>query len=782
MDDMGDNKWFERSRSAAWKSLLLGGAALFAVAPHAYAQGTPGTQGAPKTPEPQAAQLAQAAQQAPAAQSPKDAQQEGKLEEIVVTARRESENLQKVPVAVTALTGEKLEQRDVRSLVEVARFTPGLTFDRGSNVNGGSISASVYMRGVGQRLAQPTADPAVGLYVDGIYLGRVVGSVLSVVDAERVEVLRGPQGTLFGRNTLGGAINITSRLPRGELGGYVDVGVGDYDELNLRAAADIPLAGDKLAARISVASQQHDGYDHNVITGKDMGSLNSQAARAVLRWRPADNFRANFFFDATDEHDTAQAVQPTLITATSALNPIYADGSRTAYGAGLLLDRQTNDLKAWGAAAYLEWDLARNVMLTSITGYRWMKTHVGVDADGTPLTYNENEIFDRQDQISQELRLNGHFWNNRLRWQFGAFFAKEKVQDINFIHRRLVANIPGTFVNIRQQLNATNRNWAVFGQATFKILESLSLTAGIRYSHEHKKEVVQSQVSPPLPPVGAGFPPTPLEGSWNSTTPRISLEYSPSNNFLTYISYAQGFKSGGFNYVTLFRTDLSIYNPEKTATWEAGIKSQLFDRHLRANLAVFHTTYKDLQFESFFAPGVVCPTFCSRTLNAAEAKIKGAELELTAAPARGLDLFANVAYMRNKVTKVDSRALNLVNLNSVLPRTPKWTATVGGSYRFDVSQGTITLTADYSFRSLSYFDFSNQIAAAQDDLGLFNAGVSFETRDKHWQFSIVAKNITNKLYASSGTGTTVRSDGYAFVFYGPPRTITASVRYRFGAR
>lgn len=715
-----------------------------------------------------------------AQQAPADAAGDG-VEDIVVTARHRTENLQSVPIAITALTALKIEQRDIRSLPDVTRYTPGLILDRGTNANGGSISASVYIRGVGQRNAQPTADPAVGLYIDDIYFGRVVGSVLSVVDAERVEVLRGPQGTLFGKNTLGGAISITSKAPGKVLDGYVDIGLGSYDERNLKAAVDVPV-NEKLSARISVSSQRHDGYDPNVLTGVKMGSLDAEAARLVVQWTPTDSLRIRFFADGSREHDTAQAIQPTVIRATSALDPIYADGTRRAFGLGSRLGSNTNDLTTRGAATHIVWDINPDTTLTSITGYRWMKSHVGVDVDGTPLVYNENEVFDKQDQMSQEVRLNGKLLSGRLTWQVGGFFAKENISDLNFITRRVVAALPASLVTIRQRIDGSNKTWALFTQETLHVLDTLSVTAGVRYSHEKKSEMVSSVVTPIFAFV-TGFPATRLSKPFHSTTPRFSVDWKPSKDLLVYGSYSKGFKSGGFTYVTIFQTDLSTYKPEQTETWEVGLKADLLDRRLRVNAAAFHTRYKDLQFESFFAPGVVCPSFCSRTLNAAAAKIEGVELEVTAAPAAGLELFSNLAYMHNEVTRVDANALSQVNLNSKLPRTPKWTITVGGSYIFDLgSRGSVMLRGDYSYRSLSYFDFANQPGASQPHYGLINAGISWTTADNRWQFTVSGQNLTNKLYANAGTGATFNSDGYTFVTYGAPRTVTGSIRYRFGAR
>jgi iron complex outermembrane receptor protein len=260
---------------------------------------------------------------------------------------------------------------------------------------------------------------------------------------------------------------------------------------------------------------------------------------------------------------------------------------------------------------------------------------------------------------------------------------------------------------------------------------------------------------------------------------------------LAYLSYAEGFKSGGINYLLLSRTDLSLYNPEKSSTWELGSKLQFLDRRLRVNAAVFHTLYKDIQFEHFFFNPAVCGTgtfFCSRTLNAAEARIQGVELEMTAAAARGLELFANVAYMQNKVTKVDAalialRALDptVLNLGTTLPRAPDWTVTIGGSYAFAVGElGGLTLRADYGYKTLVYFDSADVRGAAQGGYGIVNAGISFETIAGRWEFALNGQNLADKLYATNGTGTTFPSDGYAIVSYGPPRTVTGSFRYRFG--
>ena len=658
---------------------------------------------------------------------------------------------------------------------------------------------------MGQRNAQPVADPAVGLYVDGVYLGRVVGAVLNVVDAERVEVLRGPQGTLYGKNTLGGAVNIVSTIPTGDFGGYIDLGVGDYSECNAKGSVQFPIVADKLAARASISSMQHDGYDANVITGDDMGSLDSTAGRAMLRWTPNDDVTALLIADYTSERNSGQGLHPTVITPTTtngigryntlvsgsirggagAFDSRYVTNNRDSLATADFLEGNINDLDAWGVAANIEWDIASDVTLTSISGYRWLKTHVASDVDGSPVIYNANEVFDEQNQWSQELRLAGTALDGRLQWQFGGYYALEDISDLSLITKAPAVPPPIGF-RVRQQIDATNTSWAFFTQETFKIRDGLSVTAGIRYSSDEKDNVAQGLFNGFV-----NYPPTQLVGRWHSTTPRVSLEYNPNEDFLAYVSYAEGFKSGGLNYVILSRNDLTLFDPETTATWELGTKLQFFDQRLQVNTAIFHTLYEDLQFEHFFFSADVCGTgtfFCSRTLNAAQAEIDGVEVEIAAMPFKGFELFANATYMDNEVTEVDPELVALqafdptvLNLDTTLARTPEWTATGGASYSFSLGQlGGLTLRADYSYRSLVYFDTANVSGASQDAYGLFNAGISFDTNDGRWRIAVSGQNLTDKLFATSGTGTTLPSDGYAFVSYGAPRTLTASFRYRFG--
>ncbi len=766
-----------RARHAS-KGFWLGGAAALALAAPAYAAPAP-AQPAPDQPAP------------------------GQVEEAIVTAQKRAENVQKVPIAITALSSQELERRNIGSLVDVAQFAPGLTFGQGAGVNGGSSASAIFIRGVGQLKSQPTADPAVGIYVDGIYLGRSVGSVLDVADIERVEVLRGPQGTLYGKNTLAGAISIVSKQPTGAFGGYIDGELGNHAERNLRGSVEFPLS-DTLAARLSLGSRSHEGYDPDTATNTMLGSLNQVGGRGVLRWTPNDRFHGSLITDFTDEHDTAQAVHPTIIspTATNTIGKYnatvpfaqqydsrYVTHNRNVSSTGpsdiLGPGSPTNDLQVWGIAASFDAEVAPWATLTSITGYRWMKSHVGVDADGSPVSFGDNEIWDHQRQTSQELRLAGSVWDGRFKWLVGGYYQQEVIQDIINV---FVAPTPPAFVISPHQItDLTTDSWAVFTQESLKITDKLTLTVGGRYSDDRKNttdsDFARYQGFYTIPP-GAN-----KKGEWSSSTPKVSLDYAATDHLLFYASYAKGFKSGGTAYILILPTDFQNYRPEKTATYEAGVKVDLLDRRLRINSAYSHTDYRDLQFETNLRPGQLsCPTtvpFCSITVNATRNKIDSFETEITAVPSDHLRLFTNAAYTTDRFVDIDPvfAAQHIISSQTQLPRTPRWAVTVGGEFSAPVGEaGTLSVEMDYDYKTRTQLQFTefNDPFNAQPAFGLLNMRVAFESTDGRWLMEFKGRNLTDKLYAVNGNSS-LSSNGYEYVTYGAPRTFTLGIKRRFGA-
>jgi len=615
-----------------------------------------------------------------------------------------------------------------------------------------------------------------------------------VVDLQRVEVLRGPQGTLFGKNTIGGAITLTSRRPSGELGGYAEVAVGSLDERGFKGAVEFPVVEGKVAARLAVSSRRREGYDLSRITGEHQNDVDSLTGRATLVWTPNDDVIFTLIGDATRQRQGGQAQHLVAFTPGVTFPALFSANvaSKTPFlafdGRWLSKDQRYNfangpsDNRAdgWGLAGTLDWRLGEDLSLTSITAYRRLKTHVGVDVDGTPLDFQSTELFDDQDQFSQELRLSGVNFDSRLNWQIGAYYFKESVHDIIKLNA-----LPGVFnIALNQNIYLENKTYAAFGQATFKVTDALSFTGGVRYNYEEKQVTGQSVNGAvvALNPAVAK-----LEPDWKSWTPKLSAEYQATDAALVYASVSKGFKSGAVNYEVQRLADFQSFNPEKVTTYEAGFKTEWFDRRLRVNGAVFKSDYTDMQLKAVVQPGqYTCPTsvttFCSIVVNAAEVGIKGAELEITARPIANFDVFAGFGWIDNSFDKIDPAlaAGGVINSRTQIPKTPKNTATLGLQYTFDLgSNGRLMVRSDYSYRSKTFTEIRNVATLAQASYGLWNARIAYEPLGGAWEFALAGSNLGDEVYISSGAFLTT---GVSVAAYGPPRTWTLSAKYRFGAQ
>lgn len=736
------------------------------------------------------------AQEAPA----EPAASENGVDDIVVTARRRAESIQSVPIAMTALSGEALEERGVVSLGEIGRSAPNVTFDGGQGVTGGSSSASVYIRGIGQNESSPTADPGVGVYVDGVYLGRSVGSLLDVLDLQRVEVLRGPQGTLFGKNTIGGAVALYSVQPEPEFHGSITGELGRFNERNVRGMLNVPLA-EGLAARVNLSYRKRDGYGRSLITGQDFGDIDSFAGRGSLKWS-SSNFRFLLQVDGTRQRQNGQflktvTINPVLPAVTQTFNALVA--SRTPFVAydrrWLTSSPYTNNagdllrsnMDVIGGSATAEWDLDDNITATSITAYRKLDTDIAVDADNSPLRLAVQSFKDRQTQFSQELRLDGKSLGNSLNWTIGGYYFKEDIQD--FARVGLVLGLyqatgnAATDRNTYLEFHPVNETFAVYGQATLSVTPELSFTAGARYNRDNK--VIDAFTYTP-DSNGVGIPRgTRVTQGWNSFTPRLGIEFQARQNLLLYASYAKGFKSGGVNYQVGTPSDFLPYDPETAGTYEAGFKSDLLDRTLRFNGAIFQTDYRDFQLRYRAGAGqFACPATaaaCSIVVNAAAVRIRGVEFEATARPVPEFEVNAVLGYTQNKFVEIDPLLLagNVANFGTQLPKTPEWTWAVGAQYEASLGQaGSLILRGDYSYRSADFQEISNSAFLKQKGYGLLSARLAYRLPIDGIEVAISGKNLTNEAYFTSGSFT-YTALGYVDAAMAAPRTWTASVRFAF---
>ena len=424
------------------------------------------------------------------------------------------ENLQETPISISAFTENGLEQRRVENISQLAPYTPNLIFDTGSAISGTKSSASIFIRGVGQTDFTLNSDAGVGLYLDGVYISRSIGAVLDIVDIERVEVLRGPQGTLFGRNTIGGAISLTSKKPAEEFGGSAKVTVGSHDRIDIHGRVDIPL-GDTLFSSFSLARFDQNGYIDRPLLGDNTGERDAWAGRAAFRWLPTDSLELNLGIDGTRERETSCCGELVATYPNSDLAGIHNTG-RSPDDPMFFDDRQLpqkdfednstfdvpSDLDLWGINLAIDWSISDNLDFKSITAYRDLESANGRDEDHSPILIGHtSDIFDHE-QFSQEFQLQGIALNSQLRWITGLYYFVEEgynLDDVNF----------GPLVHLISGGEVDNDSIAVFAQATYDFTEKLSLTGGLRWTEDTKRftpDCCQQLISSDILPIPPGTP------------------------------------------------------------------------------------------------------------------------------------------------------------------------------------------------------------------------------------------------------------------------------------
>ncbi|WP_269716522.1 TonB-dependent receptor [Caulobacter sp. NIBR2454] len=753
------------------------------------------------------------------------------IEEIVVTARRREERLQDVPVSITAFTADAIERRNMVSLSQVQNFTPNITFATTAPVGGSTSSASVFIRGIGQNDFAITTDPGVGIYLDGVYIARSVGGVLDLVDLERLEVLRGPQGTLFGRNTIGGAINVTTARPTAETGGWGELTYGEFNRVVARGSLNLPIS-DTLRTRLSASYKRADGYGSRPLAGDEMGDENSLSARFVAEWKPTDRFTALFSADGTHQRENGGVVSLTGVETAPNLLPLYnavvlgplfndtfgpkfiSSDRDVSLGTG----PNVNNVDIWGVATTLAYDLG-SVQLKSITAYRELDTTFGRDADGSPYAVGQSQQTITQNQFSQELQLAGTSFNDRLDWLVGAYYFEERATDRNHLDAlgglyatleslpfALVplATIPtlpngapafscpaapagfpcaggrGNPLNLSFDLNldilnkTSNSSTALFGQATFALTDAFSVTAGLRWTEDDKKysAVHRRRVANLLV-----FPPADLQRQDSNLAPKIGVEYRFSADILTYASWSRGFKSGGFEGRPTFEAAIESFGPETASAFEVGVKTDLLDRRLRFNASVFQTDYDDIQVP-FTVADPITRVLGFTTENAAGARVRGFEAEITARVAKPLTLNASIGHIDARYTETD--ASSPITTATKFARTPAWNYTLGADVRTPIGAGATEFIGnlDYSWRSDQELDTRNCSFVRQPSYGLLSGRVGVADTAGGWQATVYARNLTNERYLDAGTcypGSFGVGEGYS----ARPREIGATLRYSF---
>ena len=761
-------------RNLTARALLLGGVAIFALPAAAYAQ--------------DAEQVA-AEENAAIEQQQPEAADSG---EIVVTARRRAESLQDVPIAVSAYSGDQLEREGAIDITDVGDTTPNVTLETSRGTN---TTLTAFIRGVGQQDPVAGFEQGVGIYLDDVYLNRPQGAVLDIYDVERIEILRGPQGTLYGRNTIGGAVKyVTKRLPD-EVDLRARVNIGNYGQRDVVLTASAPLTeGFRVGG--SVARLKRNGFGENLTTGEENYNKDIWAFRATIEMEPSDGIDIRLSGDYTLDDSNARGghrLIPGLVSGA----PVLDDEFDTRGG----LADPKQKVKGGGVAGHVTVDLAEGYTLKSITAYRASDSDTPIDFDALPAIDVDVPAIYTDEQFSQEVQL--EIDRGPLAGIVGAYYLDANAANIFDVRIYTTPPFGPLGLTAATEGDVDTKTWAVFGDFTYDISDQWSVSVGGRYTVDKRHAIVlrQTYLGGGQPGLGgdAGFGiGTPIattsdfDGKRKDTafTPRASVSFKPSDNHNIYLSYARGFKGGGFdprgqttnapgNTPTTPPTadqiyDFMAFDPETVDSYELGWKGALFDKRLRMAVALFRANYKDVQVPGS-APctvvvlGVPTASFCGITTNAGKARFQGVEAEAFwsiaedfATDGDRLNFSGSLGYLDAEYREF----LTLVNRNesgALVPahqvdmadfrevqNTPKWTLSGGLNYDTPVGSGRLNLNSTLSYRSKSQqFEIATP-GLDQKGFALLDASIVWRSAGDRFTIGLHGKNLTNTKYKTAG--------------------------------
>ena len=659
--------------------------------------------------------------------------------EIVVTAQKRSESVQKVPIAIIAVGGDTLVRSGITGTDALQRVAPGLSI---STVGSGFISYT-YIRGGGTNQLDIGADPSVAYFVDEIYIGGTAGLQFDLFDIDHVEVLKGPQGTLFGRNAASGAISIVTKRPSSVAEGYASLEAGNYGNVVARAGLTGPLVGDSLLYRISLGSKHHDAYTKNLNDGEDPGKLSTLSGRVQVELRGSD---VRFLITAdgtrgrngqTNQFLSSALKTSVLTAAANATFPLSGESFYRHYYRSGFEDQDTGAL-----SGRLEWDTLVG-QLTSIGAYR--NNHFKRSQDYTPgadaLRLNTNE---RDRTFSQEVRIVSDA-NRRLRWLAGLFYYRARQRMIyDQVAGETFAVPPVRNTTREDDQRLSTRSYAAFGQLSLDILDNLSLIAGIRYT-EDEKHSRRTLFTRPATAV-SNFA-VDVTDKWHALTPAVTLQYNVTPDAMLYGSYRRGFKSGGFQPAAVATVAIGStpFDPEKVDSYELGVKSVLFDRKLTFNLDLFLSKIRNQQILQTL-PGAV-----NLVSNAGATTAKGADLSIKARPFSNLRLTGDLTYQRARFDRYQSLVGTVQSdfTGNTQLRSPDFTGAIGVEYDIDLqASGKLTLAGQYNYRTRLFYTVNNLTTRGlyQPGYGLADGRLAYTPRKGNWDVSAWVRNIANVHY------------------------------------
>ncbi len=739
------------------------------------------------------------------------------LEEIQVTAQKRSQSSQDVGIAITALSGKQMAALGYTNAQQVTGLAPGVSTVQPN----GEANYSVAIRGVANSDFTSNTESPVAIYVDDVYISQMSGAGFQMFDMDRVEILRGPQGTLFGRNATGGLVQFVTKRPTQETEGYANISYGSWNRVKMEGAVSGALS-ENVSARVSAMGHKGGGYVENRVTGVDLNNANDYAGRLQLLFAPSDdleillNIRAASQDIRTGFFEHAGAVYPTaLITPNTPNSNLggYTETDGDVYAGDYDLQGY-NDLETKGITSTITWDMSDSITLTSLTDYQTVKRDYMEDSDASPVDYFNFFLTTDTEQFSQELRLNGS--TDKMKWAAGLYYMDLDINDSNGNVARgwFKDALPALFGVTQEEMGGlnglynpyhmTSESISVFAQTEYEVSETVSVIGGFRWIEE-KKEIDYRDIgvvyndnaeADPLSNYTelfdfvAPYNGKRNDGNWSA---RLQVNYKPTDDLLTYLSWNRGVKSGGFN-APLLPTDVLVtdafmnYAPEKLDAYEVGFKLDIPESSLRINGSAYYYDYKN--YQAFTIVGI--DTFNINT----QAKNKGFELEVFAAPIENFSLMGGVGYISSKVTDVPGLTIDVDTaaglVEAIVPgatltaiQTPKWNLNGLARYEIPMGDGSLAIQGDFQYRTKHYFALLQSPAVAQKAYATYNASIAYSSGDDDWEIRLGVENIFDEEYKvqTFDLSGNVNNGGLFFgvieQYYGRPRSWRLSYNMNF---
>jgi iron complex outermembrane recepter protein len=687
-----------------------------------------------------------------------------RLEQVIVSAERQPADAQQLPMAITALSGVQIDAASVQSTADLQDRVPDFLFKTNS------AFGQPYIRGVGSDVISSGGDSSVAVFVDDVYQARALASYQDFFDVDRVEIVKGPESTLYGRNATGGALRIYTNRPATGFSVSGDALYGNFNDLRLRGAMNLPVRDDTLTLRIAGLRTTRDGYIQNIVNGSRLDGEDLWSARAELLWRPNDTMQLLLINGYAREDSTRNVGPHPNATCCTSL--------------GLLLGgidppdprEVTNDTTSYihstqrTTSARLDWDVG-GARFTSISARNQSSLQELLDADSTNIAAVTDQPSENSDMYSEDLQLSSRD-TERFHWVTGLYYLHERAFE------RAALSLPVFGASSVPQGTVLTDAYSAFGEVRTDLTRRWRLSAGLRYSRERRTEDFVQQM---IDPTGAlGGPPGTLEfaakdsHAWSSWTPRLTLEHFCCSGLSLYGTVAEGFKAGGYN----LTAQQAAFAPETLWAYELGLKMTGADQRLRMNAAAFWYDYRNIQVLSL-PPGSVADAVPT-VFNAAAATIAGLEMDL-AVQLNGLRVDVAPVYLDARFTRFESVDPNNPQSNpdrsgQRMPEAPKYSVATDVQYGIGLARlGTLTLRSDWHYRSLTYFNSFADRHASQSGYGIADARATLDLA-AHWFVALYGKNLANKLYAQA----VIRQDPLLgeLLFWGPPRTYGIEVGLR----